>query len=57
MAAEAPAGKAPIPHHDDQPSSRHENPEPVPPDLIELVQEGLVVVDEPQLTFPPGIGL
>jgi len=50
-------GKAHIPDYADEPTARNKNPVAVPPNLIQLVVESLVLCDRPQLVFVGGIFL
>ena len=50
-------GKAHIPDYADKPTARNKNPEAVPPNLIQLIVESLVVCDKPELALVGGIFL
>jgi hypothetical protein len=44
-------GKAHVPDYADEPTAWNKNPEAVPPNLIQLVVESLVLSDRPELAL------
>jgi hypothetical protein len=44
-------GKAHVPDYADEPTAWNKNPEAVPPNLIQLVVESLVLSDSPELAL------
>jgi hypothetical protein len=51
------AGQADVPHDAHQPAAGDEDTEAVPPHLVELVVEGVIIFDVPKLAFGVGIFL